>query len=174
MEEGEINVAGTSPKIDTAEDRNKFSALCDREGIDQPEWQMLKSQEGLAFCERVGYPCLVRPSYVLSGAAMNVAYSKEELTSYLTGAAEVSGDKPVVVSKFIENGREIDVDAVAQDGRVLLRTISEHVENAGVHSGDATLMLLPQTIDADALKRVDEITTSSPGLSRSPDRSTCS
>ena len=160
MEEGEINVAGTSPKmIDNAEDRNKFSALCDATGIDQPEWQMLSTQsEALAFCEKVGYPCLVRPSYVLSGAAMNVAYSAEELTSYLTMAGEVSGDKPVVVSKFIENGREIDVDAVAQDGRVLLHTISEHVENAGVHSGDATLLLPPQTIDPAALKLVEEIT----------------
>merc|ERR1719198_2508732 len=99
MEEGEITVAGTSPKmIDTAEDRNKFSALCDAEGIDQPEWQMLKSQEeAIAFCDRVGYPCLVRPSYVLSGAAMNVAYSRDELGAYLTEAAEVSKEHPVVV-----------------------------------------------------------------------------
>jgi len=159
MEEGDINVAGTAPKnIDTAEDRNKFSALCDAIGVDQPEWQMLRSQEeALAFCEKVGYPCLVRPSYVLSGAAMNVAYSQDELTSYLTGAAEVSGDKPVVVSKFIEGGREIDVDAVAQDGRVLQYAISEHVENAGVHSGDATLLLPPQTIDAASIAEVENI-----------------
>merc|ERR1719440_2239390 len=152
MAEGEINVAGTSPTmIDTAEDRNKFSALCDSVGIDQPQWRMLTSeQDALTFCEEVGYPCLVRPSYVLSGAAMNVAFSKAELSAFLELAGEVSGDKPVVVSKFIENGREIDVDAVAQDGKVLLRTISEHVENAGVHSGDATLMLPPQTLsDAD-------------------------
>ena len=157
---GVINVAGTTPEmIDTAEDRNKFSALCDSVGIDQPEWRMLTSQEdALSFCEKVGYPCLVRPSYVLSGAAMNVAYSAEELTGFLTGAAEVSGEHPVVVSKFIENGREIDVDAVAQDGKIVVFTISEHVENAGVHSGDATLMLPPQTIPAAALKEVEEIT----------------
>merc|ERR1719331_2435704 len=117
-----MNIAGTSPEmIDQAEDRNKFSDMCDRVGIGQPEWRMLTSTEdALAFCDKVGYPCLVRPSYVLSGAAMNVAYSEEELTSYLGDAAEVSGDKPVV------------------------RTIAEHVENAGVHSGDATLMLPPQ------------------------------
>merc|ERR1719482_2310644 len=145
--------------IDTAEDRNKFSALLDASGIDQPEWQMLSTtDEALAFCAKVGYPCLVRPSYVLSGAAMNVAYSEEELKSYLGEAAEVSGDKPVVVSKFIEDGREIDVDAVAQKGKVLLKTVSEHVENAGVHSGDATLMLPPQTIDEAALKEIDRIT----------------
>jgi carbamoyl-phosphate synthase large subunit len=160
MAEGDINVAGTSPTmIDTAEDRNKFSALCDKVGIDQPEWQMLSSnQDALGFCEKVGYPCLVRPSYVLSGAAMNVAYSKEELSAYLDLAGEVSGDKPVVVSKFIENGREIDVDAVAQDGKVLLHTISEHVENAGVHSGDATLMLPPQTLSKSEIAEVEKIT----------------
>merc|ERR1719428_2045077 len=155
-----VNVAGTSPTmIDTAEDRNKFSALCDRVGIDQPEWQMLSSTDAaLAFCEKVGYPCLVRPSYVLSGAAMNVAYSEAELSAYLDLAGEVSGDKPVVVSKFIENGREIDVDAVAQDGKVLLHTISEHVENAGVHSGDATLMLPPQTLSKSEIAEVEKIT----------------
>jgi len=160
MAEGDINVAGTSPTmIDTAEDRNKFSALCDKVGIDQPEWQMLSStEEALSFCAKVGYPCLVRPSYVLSGAAMNVAYSEAELFDYLNLAGEVSGDKPVVVSKFVENGREIDVDAVAQDGRLLLHTISEHVENAGVHSGDATLMLPPQTLTEAEIKEVQAIT----------------
>jgi carbamoyl-phosphate synthase (ammonia) len=160
MGEADMNIAGTSPTmIDTAEDRNKFSDMCDRVGIDQPEWRMLTSTEdALTFCEDVGYPCLVRPSYVLSGAAMNVAYSADELTSYLGDAAEVSGDKPVVVSKFIENGREIDVDAVAQKGKVLVFTISEHVENAGVHSGDATLMLPPQTIDPAAITEIERIT----------------
>ena len=160
MEESDIKVAGTSPKmIDTAEDRNKFSALCDSVGIDQPKWRMLSSNEdALAFCEDVGYPCLVRPSYVLSGAAMNVAYSKDELTAFLDLAGEVSGDKPVVVSKFIENAREIDVDAVAQDGRILLHAVSEHVENAGVHSGDATLVLPPRSLSAATLKKIDEIT----------------
>jgi len=155
-----VVVAGTSPKmIDTAEDRNKFSALCDQIGIDQPEWQLLTSaDEALAFCEKVGYPCLVRPSYVLSGAAMNVAYSAEALVGFLSEAVEVSRDHPVVVSKFIENGREIDVDAVAQDGRLLLKAISEHVENAGVHSGDATLMLPPQSIGFREVNLVEEIT----------------
>ena len=173
---GVINVAGTTPEmIDTAEDRNKFSALCDSVGIDQPEWRMLTSQEdALSFCEKVGYPCLVRPSYVLSGAAMNVAYSAEELTGFLTGAAEVSGDHPVVVSKFIENGREIDVDAVAQDGKIVVFTISEHVENAGVHSGDATLMLPPQTITAAALKESRRSRTRWRPRCRSPAPSTCS
>merc|ERR1719460_2493747 len=160
LSERGLKVAGTSPTmIDSAEDRNKFSALLDASGIDQPEWQMLSTtEEALAFCDKVGYPCLVRPSYVLSGAAMNVAYSEEELTSYLGDAAEVSGDKPVVVSKFIEDGREIDVDAVAQKGKVLLSTISEHVENAGVHSGDATLMLPPQTLSDSEIKEVESIT----------------
>merc|ERR1719310_2022787 len=160
LSERGMSVAGTSPTmIDSAEDRNKFSALCDASGIDQPEWQMLtSSEEALSFCAKVGYPCLVRPSYVLSGAAMNVAYSEAELFDYLNLAGEVSGDKPVVVSKFIQNGREIDVDAVAQDGRLLLSTISEHVENAGVHSGDATLMLPPQTLSEAEVKEVQAIT----------------
>ena len=161
MSEAGVAVSGTSPQmIDTAEDRNKFSALCDSVGIAQPAWKLLTTQEdALSFCEDVGYPCLVRPSYVLSGAAMNVAYSSEELRGFLSLAGEVSGDKPVVVSKFIEDGREIDVDAVAQDGRVVVRAISEHVENAGVHSGDATLMLPPQTLAPAELAEIDVITT---------------
>jgi len=160
LSERGLKVAGTSPTmIDSAEDRNKFSALLDASDIDQPEWQMLTStEEALIFCEKVGYPCLVRPSYVLSGAAMNVAYSEEELTGYLGEAAEVSKDKPVVVSKFVENGREIDVDAVAQGGRLLLHAVSEHVENAGVHSGDATLMLPQQTLTPAEVELVNEIT----------------
>jgi carbamoyl-phosphate synthase large subunit len=160
MGDAAIDVAGTSPKmIDTAEDRNKFSDLMDEVGIDQPEWQMLTSLESAhEFSSKVGFPVLVRPSYVLSGAAMNVAYSSEELDGYLQGAAEVSGEHPVVVSKFVEGAREIDVDAVAQQGRVLLHTVAEHVENAGVHSGDATQLLPPQTIGKAALAKVDEIT----------------
>ena len=160
LSERGLKVAGTSPTmIDSAEDRNKFSALLDASGIDQPEWQMLSTtEEALAFCAKVGYPCLVCPSYVLSGAAMNVAYSEEELTGYLGEAAEVSKDKPVVVSKFVEDGREIDVDAVAQGGRLLLHAVSEHVENAGVHSGDATLLLPPQTLTPAELELIDEVT----------------
>merc|ERR1719460_1760639 len=159
LSERGLKVAGTSPTmIDSAEDRNKFSALLDASGIDQPEWQMLSTtEEALAFCAKVGYPCLVRPSYVLSGAAMNVAYSEEELTGYL-GAAAVSRDKPVVVSKFVEDGREIDVDAVSQGGRLLLHAVSEHVENAGVHSGDATLLLPPQTLTPAQVAKIDEVT----------------
>jgi len=155
-----VAVAGTSPEmIDSAEDRNKFSALCDAEDIDQPEWRMLTTQEeALEFCEKAGYPCLVRPSYVLSGAAMNVAYTPEELTGFLAEAAVVSREHPVVVSKFIENGREIDVDAVAQNGKLLIHTISEHVENAGVHSGDATLMLPPQSLSEVEIAEVKSIT----------------
>jgi len=160
LSERGLKVAGTSPTmIDSAEDRNKFSALLDASAIDQPEWQMLTSTaEALTFCKKVGYPCLVRPSYVLSGAAMNVAYSEEELTGYLGEAAEVSKDKPVVVSKFVEDGREIDVDAVAQGGRLLVSAVSEHVENAGVHSGDATLMLPPQSLTPAELELIDEVT----------------
>ena len=160
LSERGLKVAGTSPTmIDSAEDRNKFSALLDASAIDQPEWQMLTStEEALTFCKKVGYPCLVRPSYVLSGAAMNVAYSEEELTGYLGEAAEVSKDKPVVVSKFVEDGREIDVDAVAQGGRLLVSAVSEHVENAGVHSGDATLMLPPQSLTPAELELIDEVT----------------
>jgi len=171
-----INVAGTSPKmIDTAEDRNKFSDLMDSVGIDQPEWELLAdTADALAFCDKVGYPCLVRPSYVLSGAAMNVAYSADQLTGFLTEAAEVSRDHPVVVSKFIENGREIDVDAVAQGGRVLISAISEHVENAGVHSGDATLMLPPQTLSDAETQRWRRSRSRWPRRSRSPGPSTCS
>jgi carbamoyl-phosphate synthase large subunit len=160
LSERGLKVAGTSPAmIDSAEDRNKFSALCDASGIDQPQWHMLTSTEdALEFCSKAGYPCLVRPSYVLSGAAMNVAYSAAELTGYLGEAAEVSKDKPVVVSKFIEDGREIDVDAVAQGGRLLLHSVSEHVENAGVHSGDATLMLPQQTLQPAEVELVNAIT----------------
>jgi len=128
-------------------------------GVDQPSWRMLTSEtDAMLFCSEVGYPCLVRPSYVLSGAAMNVAYSEDELVGFLRMASEVSKEHPVVVSKFIEDGREIDVDAVAQNGRLIIHTVSEHVENAGVHSGDATLMLPAQTIPAAELALVDEIT----------------
>eukprot|EP00965_Chrysotila_dentata_P250569 6209525-Pleurochrysis_carterae.AAC.1 len=160
MGNSDVKVAGTTPEmIDTAEDRNKFSALCDSVGIDQPEWQLLTSpEEATAFCDKVGYPCLVRPSYVLSGAAMNVAYSEDELKGYLLEAATVSKEHPVVVSKFIEGAREIDVDAVAQRGRVLIKAVSEHVENAGVHSGDATLMLPAQTLTEAEKAEVDKIT----------------
>ena len=155
-----INIIGTTPEmIDRAEDRKKFSDMCDAEGIDQPEWDTLTgTQEAFDFCDRVGYPCLVRPSYVLSGAAMNVAYNAGELNTMLQDAREVSAEHPVVISKFIENGREIDVDAVAQNGKLVpgAIAISEHVENAGVHSGDATLMLPCQTIGVETMGKVRE------------------
>ena len=156
----DINIVGTSPQsIDRAEDRNKFSAMCDEHGIDQPEWDTLTDQQSaFDFCDRVGYPVLVRPSYVLSGAAMNVAYNAGELASHLQMAREVSAKHPVVISKFIENGREIDVDAVAQGGKLVpgAIAISEHVENAGVHSGDATLLLPPQTVTPAEMDMVRE------------------
>jgi carbamoylphosphate synthase large subunit len=131
--------------------------LCDAHEIDQPQWLNLTSIEAaFDFADKVGYPVLVRPSYVLSGAAMNVAYSAGELAKHLAEAEEVSADKPVVITEFIEGGREIDVDAVADNGEVIAHAISEHVENAGIHSGDATLMLPTQTIPLEEMKLVRE------------------
>ena len=139
---------GTSPiSIDRAENRNKFSAMLDQLGIDQPAWQELTSLEDVkGFVEKVGYPVLVRPSYVLSCAEMNVCYDDEELENFLKMAAEVSKEYPVVVSQFLENTKEIEFDAVAQNGEVVEYAISEHVEFAGVHSGDATLVFPAQKI----------------------------
>uniref|UniRef100_A0A7S3PMP3 Carbamoyl phosphate synthase arginine-specific large chain n=1 Tax=Aplanochytrium stocchinoi TaxID=215587 RepID=A0A7S3PMP3_9STRA len=156
--ENGVNIAGTTPQmIDNAEDRDKFSSMCDKNGIDQPLWRRLTSQEdAFDFADEVGYPIVVRPSYVLSGAAMNVAYTPSELSRNLRVAGEISNKFPVVISKFIEGGREIDVDAVADNGKVVLHAISEHVENAGVHSGDATLMLPPQGIDDETLAKCRE------------------
>ena len=142
-----VPVLGTSPiSIDRAENRNKFSAMLDQLGIDQPAWMELTSLEEVkGFVGKVGYPVLVRPSYVLSGAAMNVCYDDEELENFLKMAAEVSKEYPVVVSQFLENTKEIEFDAVAQNGEVVEYAISEHVEFAGVHSGDATLVCLLYT-----------------------------
>lgn len=139
-------ILGTSPDmIDNAENRFKFSRKLDGKGILQPRWKELTNlQSAIKFCEEVGYPCLVRPSYVLSGAAMNVAHSNQDLEAYLNAASEVSKEHPVVISKFIMDAKEIDVDAVAMDSKILCIAISEHVENAGVHSGDATLVTPPQ------------------------------
>jgi carbamoylphosphate synthase large subunit len=115
--------------------------MLDTIGVDQPQWKELTNLEDIAaFCQSAGYPCLVRPSYVLSGAAMNVVHSPTDLTAFLTEAADVSREHPVVISKFIENAKEIEVDAVADSGEVVLYAVSEHVENAGVHSGDATII----------------------------------
>ncbi|KAI8812033.1 hypothetical protein BJ742DRAFT_794599 [Cladochytrium replicatum] len=140
-----VNVLGTSPvDLDRAEDRHKFSQAMDAIEVDQPAWKELSSvDDALTFAKTVGYPVLVRPSYVLSGAAMNVAHTPEDLSAMLTLATSVSPEHPVVVTKFIEGAQELDVDAVAQDGKLLVYAVSQHVENAGVHSGDATLVLPP-------------------------------
>jgi len=159
-EEG-LRVLGTSPRnIDGAEDRNKFSKLLERMGVPQPAWNELISLEEIQrFVQRVGYPVIIRPSYVLSGAAMAVAANDEELSLYLDKAAKISPDHPVVVSKFVENAKEIDVDAVARDGELVCWAVSEHVENAGVHSGDATLVLPPQRTYLETMRRIKRITT---------------
>ncbi|KFY39514.1 hypothetical protein V494_03947 [Pseudogymnoascus sp. VKM F-4513 (FW-928)] len=159
QESGKANILGTDPKdIDKAEDRQKFSEILDSIGVDQPAWKELTSvAEAEAFADEVSYPVLVRPSYVLSGAAMTVIRSKDELKDKLEAASNVSPDHPVVITKFIEGAEEIDVDAVASDGKLILHAVSEHVEQAGVHSGDATLVLPPANIDQATMDRVKEI-----------------
>ncbi len=154
-----VRVLGTSPSsIDRAEDRHKFSALLDELKVDQPHWSELKSHEdAYNFVNKVGYPVIVRPSFVLSGAAMSVASNQEELSMCLANAAEVSADKPVVISKYILNAKEIEFDAVASDGQILNYAISEHVENAGVHSGDATLVLPAQKLYVQTVRTVKQI-----------------
>ncbi|XP_046468600.1 multifunctional protein r [Neodiprion pinetum] len=155
----QARILGTSPEsVDGAENRFKFSRMLDRIGISQPRWKELTNlQSAVEFCEEVGYPCLVRPSYVLSGAAMNVAHSNHDLESYLKNASDVSKEHPVVISKFILEAKEIDVDAVAYDGVILCMAVSEHVENAGVHSGDATLVTPPQDINPQTLAKIRAI-----------------
>jgi len=151
---------GTDPeKIDTAEDRHKFSSVLDSIGVDQPEWVEVTSVDAAKeFASRVGYPVLIRPSYVLSGAAMNVVHEEESLDNKLSAAASVSPLHPVVISKFIQGAQELDVDAVAHNkGELIIHAVSEHVENAGVHSGDATLILPPHTLPQGDLERVKEI-----------------
>ncbi|KAK4201304.1 putative carbamoyl-phosphate synthase arginine-specific large chain [Triangularia verruculosa] len=159
QETGKANVLGTDPRdIDKAEDRQKFSEILDSIGVDQPAWKELTSVEAAEkFAQDVGYPVLVRPSYVLSGAAMTVIRSQEDLKDKLEAASEVSPDHPVVITKFIEGAREIDVDGVASKGELIIHAISEHVEQAGVHSGDATLVLPPANLDQDTMDRVKEI-----------------
>jgi carbamoyl-phosphate synthase large subunit len=158
--EAGIPILGTSPlNIDIAEDRHKFSALLDKVGVDQPEWRELTSLEAAEeFANKVGYPVLVRPSYVLSGAAMSIALSNNELRKYLKKASEVSKKYPVVISKFITGAKEIEIDAVADHGKLYCYAISEHVENAGVHSGDATIVLPPQRTYLETMRRVKTIT----------------
>ncbi|MEQ8822066.1 MAG: carbamoyl-phosphate synthase (glutamine-hydrolyzing) large subunit [Sumerlaeia bacterium] len=151
-----VTLLGTAAEnIDRAEDRHKFSSLLDRIGVDQPAWAELRTtSEALEFANRVGYPVLVRPSYVLSGAAMAVATGDAELTKFLSAAEDVSKDHPVVISKFLENAKEIEFDAVARKGEILCYAISEHVENAGVHSGDATLVLPPQRTYLETIRQI--------------------
>jgi carbamoyl-phosphate synthase/aspartate carbamoyltransferase len=155
-----VKILGTSPDmIDTAENRYKFSRMLDRINVDQPAWKELTSiEEALEFCDRVSYPVLVRPSYVLSGAAMNTVYSKHDLANYLNQAVDVSKDHPVVITKYIENAKEIEMDAVARNGTMIGHFISEHVENAGVHSGDATLILPPQDLEAETIRQIEDAT----------------
>ena len=159
QETGGAKVLGTDPKdIDKAEDRQKFSEILDSIGVDQPAWKELTSVKAAEdFADEVGYPVLVRPSYVLSGAAMTVIRSQEDLKDKLEAASNVSPDHPVVITKFIEGAQEIDVDAVASEGNLIVHAVSEHVEQAGVHSGDATLVLPPANLDAAVMGRVKEI-----------------
>ena len=154
-----IHILGTSAKsIDSAEDREKFSAMLDRIGVDQPRWRELTSMDDIQeFVEEVGFPVLVRPSYVLSGAAMNVCSNQEELERFLKLAANVSKKHPVVVSQFIEHAKEVEMDAVAQNGEIVAYAISEHIEFAGVHSGDATIQFPPQKLYVETVRRIKRI-----------------
>jgi carbamoyl-phosphate synthase large subunit len=148
----------TAEKIDNAEDRNKFSAMLDRLDVDQPKWSQLTTIEDInLFVDEVGFPVLIRPSYVLSGAAMNVVSNKDQLHHFLTLATRVSKEHPVVVSEFIENAKEIEIDAVAKDGEIVAYAISEHVEFAGVHSGDATIVFPPQKLYIETIRRIKKI-----------------
>ena len=159
LDEQHVNILGTKAQdIDNAEDRAKFSQMLTNNGINQPEWSALTSMEDIdRFIERVGFPVLVRPSYVLSGAAMNVCSNEDELKRFLQLAANVSEDHPVVVSKFIEHAKEIEMDAVAKDGEVIAYAISEHIEFAGVHSGDATIQFPPQKLYVETVRRVKRV-----------------
>lgn len=155
-----VSILGTSAEsIDRAEDRDKFSAMLDTIGVDQPEWRALTSLEDIqAFVQEVGFPVLVRPSYVLSGAAMNVCSNNEELERFLALAANVSKQHPVVVSRFIEHAKEVEMDAVAREGEIIAYAISEHIEYAGVHSGDATIQFPPQKLYVETMRRIKRIT----------------
>ena len=159
LDKARVNILGTQAKdIDNAEDRNKFSSLCDEIGVDQPRWRELTSMEDIdEFVAEVGFPVLVRPSYVLSGAAMNVCSNEDELQRFLKLAANVSKQHPVVVSDFIQGAKEIEMDAVAQNGEIKLYAISEHIEFAGVHSGDATIQFPPQKLYVETMRRIKKI-----------------
>jgi carbamoyl-phosphate synthase large subunit len=159
LDEAGVRILGTQASdIDGAEDRAKFSQMLNELGVNQPEWSALTSMDEIGqFVDRVGFPVLVRPSYVLSGAAMNVCSNKDELERFLQLAANVSEDHPVVVSKFIEHAKEIEMDAVAKDGEILAYAISEHIEFAGVHSGDATIQFPPQKLYVETVRRIKRI-----------------
>ena len=154
-----VPILGTQAKyIDNAEDRDKFSAMLDRIGVDQPEWSALTSMEDVqVFIDRVGFPVLVRPSYVLSGAAMNVCSNQDELERFLRLAANVSKKHPVVISKFMQNTKEVEMDAVARNGEIIAYAISEHIEFAGVHSGDATIQFPAQKLYVETVRRIKKI-----------------
>ncbi len=159
LDKQQVPILGTSAKsIDNAEDRDKFSAMLDRIGVDQPEWSALTSMDDVEkFVNRVGYPVLVRPSYVLSGAAMNVCSNEQQLYKFLQLAAKVSKEHPVVISKFMTNTKEVEMDAVARNGEIIAYAISEHVEFAGVHSGDATIMFPAQKLYVETVRRIKRI-----------------
>lgn len=159
LDEQRVSILGTQAKyIDNAEDREKFSAMLGRIGVDQPAWSALTSMDDInAFIEEVGFPVLVRPSYVLSGAAMNVCHNQEDLERFLTMAANVSKKHPVVVSQFLQHAKEVEMDAVAKDGEIIAYAISEHVEFAGVHSGDATIQFPPQKLYVETARRIKKI-----------------
>ena len=159
LDEQQVKILGTQAKdIDGAEDRAKFSQMLNELGVNQPEWSALTSMDDInQFVDRVGFPVLVRPSYVLSGAAMNVCSNNDELDRFLKLAANVSEDHPVVVSKFIEHAKEIEMDAVAKDGNIIAYAISEHIEFAGVHSGDATIQFPPQKLYVETVRRIKRI-----------------
>lgn len=155
-----VKLLGTSGQsIDCAEDRSKFSALLDKLGISQSEWsKLITTEDARGFAEKIGYPVLVRPSYVLSGSAMRVAYTENELEDYIKLATRVSREHPVVISKFIENAKEVEVDGVSGGEDVLIGAIIEHIENAGVHSGDATMVIPPQTLSNRVMKTIEDYT----------------
>jgi len=155
-----VNLLGTAAEdIDRAEDRSKFSELLDKLDIPQPPWSKLASIEGAKlFAETIGYPVIVRPSYVLSGSAMRVAHDEASLENFLRLAAKVGRDHPVVISKFIEGAKEVEADGVSDGETCLIGAVIEHVENAGVHSGDATMTIPPQTLSSDVLKKIEDAT----------------
>jgi len=160
LSDQKINILGTQPQdIDRAEDRSKFSKLCDKLNINQPVWSMLNiTKDAVIFAEKIGFPVLIRPSYVLSGAAMNVAFNTRDLKNYLMAASEVSSKYPVVISKFHQNAKELEVDAVAARGKIINFQITEHVENAGIHSGDSTIVLPPQKLYTETEHQIIQIT----------------